>query len=104
MITHAQFSEQVIDIALAILGAPVDIAAWSTKGWNAHTDTSRSGIKLDFPAQAWALVALPKVDLTVRAIDAAGLQWLNPASTLHAVAAASTPKHHACWIVCVFPR
>jgi hypothetical protein len=55
---------------------------------NAYKDIKGSSNRLHCPAEAWALVALPEVQVTVRAIDSADLQRLNLASILDAAAAA----------------
>jgi hypothetical protein len=99
--TLAHSPEQVIDHALVILGAYFLVVAWSAEFRNAYTNTKPSAVRLHCSAEAWALVALPKVEVTILATDRAGLQRLSLASTLNTVAAASTQKPHACWMVCL---
>jgi hypothetical protein len=66
---HTHAPDKVIvredNLALVILGALVVVVAWSTEGWNAHTDAKVSEFRINLRAVAWALVAHSEVEVTV---------------------------------------
>jgi hypothetical protein len=97
-LAHADSPEQAIvcngNLALVILGALVIVIACGPESWDAYADTEDSKLRLDCSAEAWALVAAPKVVVTVLAAEGAGLFWRRDASALIAVATAHAPEQH----------
>jgi hypothetical protein len=98
-LSHADSPEQSVichdDLALVILGAHIIVIAGGTERGDAYADTKVSKLRLHCPAEAWALVATPKVVVTVLSTDGAGLPWLSHASALIPVATAQAPQHYA---------
>jgi hypothetical protein len=96
---HAHSPEQAVvcdgNLALVILGALVIVVAWGAEGWDAYADTKGSKLRLDRPAEAWALVAAPKVVVSVLSTCGAGLEWLWHASEGITVASAQATQHNA---------
>jgi hypothetical protein len=98
-LAHAHSPEQAVvcdgNLALVILGALVIVVAWGAKGWDAYADTEGSKLRLDGPAEAWALVAAPKVVVTVLSAGCASLAWLRHASLRITVATAHATQHNS---------
>jgi hypothetical protein len=76
------------NLALVILGARVQVVAWSTEGWNANTEAKWPNFRLNFHAVAWALVAHTKVEVTVLATGCAKVAWRGDAAKLLSSASA----------------
>jgi hypothetical protein len=83
-------------LAHVILSAPVAIVACSTKvGWNAYTHAKVSEFRLNFLAEAWALVAHSKAVVTVLA---AGCSRIARARDAAARIAVATARSQGCLI------
>jgi hypothetical protein len=80
------------DLALVINCAPIAVVAIGAKLWDPYTDTngSKHGA-FHCPAEAWALIALIKVVVSLLAAHGAGLAWHGYAPALFAITTAQAP-------------
>jgi hypothetical protein len=78
-LTHAHSPEKAIicddNLALVLDGALIKVIAWCAKGWDAKAETKASEFRVHCYAEAWTLVALSKVEVTIFPTRDAGLTW-----------------------------
>jgi hypothetical protein len=78
-LAHAHSSEKAIicddDLTLVILGTRVKVITCSAKGRDANANTKFPELRLHCLAEAWAPVALSKIEVTVYATGVACLTW-----------------------------
>jgi hypothetical protein len=76
------------NLTLVVLGALVEVVACSTERWNAYTEAKVEKFRLNDRAEAWALIAHPKVEVTVLTAGCANLARRRDAKPLITVATA----------------
>jgi hypothetical protein len=91
-LAHAHSPEKAIicdnDLTLVINGTAVIVVACCSKGWDAKAETKASEFRVHCHTEAWTLVALSKVKITIFPTRSADLAWRRNAAALIAVATA----------------